>query len=136
MVCIYCGAKTSVTNSRLQRRNNQVWRRRQCPDCHAVFTTHEAIDLSQTLRVEKEGVLEPFQPDLLFSELLHALSHRKDPYTASREVTATIISRLLSAASKPTYSSRQISWETAGVLKRFDRRAYLRFLAEHPSLEA
>lgn len=134
MVCTYCGGETDVINSRLQRRNNQVWRRRRCQKCQAVFTTHEAADLSSILRVDRQGVLEPFLPDMLFSELLHTLSHRKDAYAASREASATIIKRLLALPTKPVYTPPQISTETAKVLKRLDRRAYLRYLADHPSL--
>jgi transcriptional repressor NrdR len=135
MVCIYCGGETKVTNSRLQRRNNQVWRRRQCLSCQAVFTTHEAIELESALSVIKDGQAEAFLPDLLLKELMTALQDRKDVYTASGEVLATIIRKLLALPQKPRFSPSDISKITSEVLKRFDRRAYLRYIAEHPSAQ-
>ena len=74
MVCIYCGGETKVTNSRLQKRNNQVWRRRQCLECKGVFTTHEAVDLSSALLIDKSGAPEPFISDLLFSDRISMLT--------------------------------------------------------------
>jgi transcriptional repressor NrdR len=135
MVCIYCGGDTKVTNSRLQRRNNQVWRRRECLACQSVFTTHEAVELESTLSVEQNGQLKPFMPDLLLKELITALSHRKDVYTASREVLGTIVRQLLTLPQKPRYNRQDISMAAAKVLKRFDRQAYLRYVADHPSLQ-
>jgi transcriptional repressor NrdR len=135
MVCIYCGGETKVTNSRLQRRNNHVWRRRECLACHSVFTTHESVQLESALSVIKHGRNEPFLADLLLNELMRALSHRKDVYTASREVMATVIKKLLALPQKPRFEPADISKTTAAVLIRFDRRAYLRYLADHPSLQ-
>lgn len=135
MVCIYCGGETKVTNSRLQKRNNQVWRRRQCLACQAVFTTHETIELDSVLSVKHNGQNRPFLADLLLKELMLALSHRKDVYIASREVLATVVRQLLRLPQKPLFSPADISQTTAEVLQRFDRRAYLRYLADHPSLQ-
>jgi transcriptional repressor NrdR len=135
MVCIYCGHETSVTNSRLQKRNNQVWRRRQCEACKAIFTTHEAIDLTSALLVDSRGSAQPFLPDLLFTDVLLALKDRKDTYLAAREVTSTIIQKLLKNPQKPLFLPRTISKTTAEVLKKFDKRAHLRYVSEHPSLQ-
>jgi transcriptional repressor NrdR len=135
MVCIYCGNDTKVTNSRLQKRNNQVWRRRECLACGSVFTTHESVELESALSVNAGGRLEPFLPDLLLKELMMAIKHREDAYTASRELLGTIVRKLLSLPQKPVFSTTDITEVTAGILKRFDKRAYLRYLAEHPSLQ-
>jgi transcriptional repressor NrdR len=133
MVCIYCGGNTKVVNSRRQIRNNQVWRRRQCLACQAVFTTHEAVELESALSVSSAAGLRPFLPDLLLKELMNALRHREDAYTASREVLGTIVRRLLALPDKPVYTPMDISKTAAEVLKRFDRRAYLRYIADHPA---
>src|SRR6478735_635549 len=109
MVCVYCGGDTKVTNSRLQRRNNQVWRRRQCLACQSVFTTHEQIELESALSVEHDGQTQAFLPDLLLNELMMALKHRKDVYTASREVMGTIVRKLLALPQKPLYKPADIS---------------------------
>lgn len=136
MVCAYCGYKTDVTNSRLQKRSNQVWRRRHCPRCKATFTTHETIDLASTLLVEKpQGPPEPFITDKLFTEVLLALQDRKDCYMAAREVTNTVIKNLLKLPERPLFDKSQISRTCADVLKRFDAKAFLRYSLEHPSLQ-
>ena len=134
MVCLYCHSKTRVTNSRHQKRSNQVWRRRQCQACRAVFTSHEAIDLSSALLVGS-GRSTPFISDMLFAEVLLALQDRKDCYLAAREVTSTVIRELLKLPDKPRIEPKQISQAAAKVLKRLDKRAYLRYMAEHPSLQ-
>ncbi len=135
MVCIYCGSETKVVNSRLQKRNNQVWRRRQCPHCQSVVTTHEQIELQSALSVEKNGRPEPFMPGLLLNELVSALSHRKDVHMASEELLGAVVRKLLALPQKPLFQPFDISKTTAAILKRFDRRAYLHYLADHPSLQ-
>lgn len=134
MICIYCGGETDVTNSRRQKRNNQVWRRRKCEACGAVFTSHEAIDLFSALVVDSDRST-PFISDMLFTEVLLALQDRKDCYLAAREVTSTVIRELLRLPDKPRIDPKQISQATAKVLKRLDKRAHLRYMAEHPSLQ-
>lgn len=134
MVCIYCGGQTKIFNSRLQRRSNTKWRRRRCSKCLAVFTTQESPDLASTLMVSRNGAYEPFLTDLLYTEVLLALQDRKNCYIESREITSTVISKLLKLPSSPLFKPAQISRETAKVLKRFNRRSYLRYAAEHPSL--
>jgi transcriptional repressor NrdR len=136
MVCIYCGGETKVTNSRLQKRNNQVWRRRQCLSCSQTFTTHEVIELESALSITKNGVASPFLPDRLLKELLVSLQDRKDAYTAARELLSTVIRKLLALPGSPLFEPAEISRETADVLKKFDKRAYLRFIAEHPSAQS
>lgn len=131
MRCVYCGAKTEVTNSRSQRRSNQKWRRRQCLGCKAVFTSHEAIDLSGAIRVGNK----PFLIDMLFTELLLALQDLPNCYLAAREVTSTVIKELLESDHLPQLTASEISRTAAKVLKRFDRRAWLRYVAEHQSLQ-
>lgn len=135
MVCLYCNGETKVVNSRLQRRNNQIWRRRQCLSCQSVFTTHEAVELESTLSVSSDGTVKSFLPALLMNDLSEALKHRKDAYTASGELFGTIVRKLLALPQKPQYSPTDISKVTSEVLKRFDHRAYLRYLADHPSLQ-
>lgn len=135
MVCLYCGGETKVVNSRLQRRNNQVWRRRQCMSCQFVLTTHEAVDLESAISVSKDGLNQPFMPALLQNALSEALKHRKDAYTASGELLGTIVRKLLTLPGKPLYRTTDIAKVTADVLKRFDKQAHLRYLADHPSLQ-
>jgi len=134
MVCEYCGSPTSVINSRHQKRSNQIWRRRRCRGCGALFTTHESVYLPAAFSVNTRGQIKPFVPDKLFAEILLCLQDRSDVYIAARELSATITRKLLKRAADGLISSQDISAQAAVVLKRFDRQAYLRYLAEHPSL--
>jgi transcriptional repressor NrdR len=135
MECVYCSFDTRVTNSRWQKRSNQIWRRRQCERCRAVFTTHEAVDLSKSFSVHYKGSVKPFLPDLLYTEVLLALQHRPNNYLEAREITNTIIQRLLKSPDEALFETTQISETSAGVLKRFDKRAWMRYVADHPSLQ-
>jgi hypothetical protein len=63
------------------------------------------------------------------------MQDRKDAYVAAREVTSTVIQKLLKHPDKPLFKPTFISKSTADVLKRFDKRSYLRYAAEHPSLQ-
>lgn len=135
MLCIYCSGETNVTNSRKQKRNNQIWRRRRCEACEAVFTSHEAIDFSSALMVSSRSSTHPFLTDMLFTEVLLALQDRKDCYKAAREVTSTVIGQLLKPPVATVIETKQISQAAAKVLKRLDKRAWMRYAAEHSSLQ-
>lgn len=136
MVCAYCGGQTQVINSRSQKRNNQVWRRRSCLRCGALFTTHEAIHLGKSFTVAHGNQVEPFTSDKLFTEVLLAVADQPRCYEAARELTSTIIQNLQKKATRPLFEAQRISTEAASVLKRYNRRAYLRYVAEHPSLQS
>lgn len=136
MICIYCDSETRVTNSRLQKRSNQIWRRRKCTACGAVFTSHEAIDLSSSLIVDYGALQKPLLIDKLFTEVLLALQDQKDCYVTAREITSTVIAELLKLPEKPIFKSQTISQIAAKVLKRFNRQAWLRYVSEHPSLQS
>lgn len=136
MVCPYCQSGTDVINSRPQKRNNQIWRRRHCQGCDAIFTTHEQISLTSTFLVKTGEAVRPFSPDKLFSDILKTLGEREDAYEAARELSATITLKVTKNARESLILPQMISSETAGVLKRFNKQAYLRYLAEHPSLQA
>lgn len=92
--------------------------------------------MGSTLLVESDGLPKPFISDLLFTELLLALQDRKDCYMAAREATTTVITRLLRLPEKPLFGPSQISQVAGAVLKKLDKRAYLRYSAEHPSLQS
>src|SRR5664279_3068123 len=94
MVCVYCGNDTQVTNSRLQKRNNAVWRRRTCKECSATITTLERIDLETAVMVVDESVHTPFSRDKLFISIYNSCKHRKSAQADASGLTDTIISRL------------------------------------------
>jgi hypothetical protein len=72
---------------------------------------------------------------MLFSDLLEVMGHRDDRFIAAREISFTITQKLLKLPENPLYSTRTISKIAAEVLKNFDKRSYLRYVADHPSLQ-
>lgn len=149
MVCIYCdnsfgntggataGKKSSrlaVSNSRPQRSRNQTWRRRLCTACGAVFTSIEAIDLSQALAVQYADAtqLAPFDRDELFISLYNSLRHRTSPTREARDLADTVTAHIISAAEHGRVSARTITQTCLNTLRHFDEAAATHYAAFHP----
>jgi transcriptional regulator NrdR family protein len=133
MVCIYCGGKTQVTNSRPQKRLNHTWRRRECLACHAIFTTEESAQLGTSLvvRPAAHGRTAPFSRDKLFASLLRAVGHRKAAVDDASALCATIIAKLLHSTDQAAVSPQQIITISLDVLKNFDNAAAVQYQAYH-----
>lgn len=123
MVCIYCGYKTRVTNSRSSRRSSNVWRRRRCLHCKALFTSRERADLGGTHVVKhSDGSLEAFSRDNLFISIYESCGHRKSALTDAEALTDTIISMLLSSheLNRPSLTTKTITTLCKTTLEHFD----------------
>ncbi|QQS20370.1 hypothetical protein IPL85_02915 [Candidatus Saccharibacteria bacterium] len=131
MVCIYCGSKTEVTNSRLQKRLNQTWRRRACSNCNTVFTTLEHPDLAASIVVRKPDKTEPFCRDKLFISLVASLGHRSGAVVEAGALAGTIINQLLRTRPGALIEVRDIALETYAVLERYDAAAATHYSAYH-----
>lgn len=132
MVCIYCGHDTKVNNSRLQKRSNSVWRRRKCLNCQNVFSTIEAPDLAQGLRIEpSDGNLTPFVRAILLTSIYEVCKHRNNPADAADALTATVISNLL-RKKEAVIDRTTLVTEVMSVSKRFDKAAAVQYSAYHP----
>lgn len=132
MVCIYCGHETQVINSRPQKRTNQIWRRRKCQRCAAVFTTNERVDTESSLRVQNHGVLEPFSRDKLLIDIYDSLRHRKTALRDASALTQTVWSQLQGPIDEGLLDREEIIKTTSAVLRRFDKAAASHYLAFHP----
>ena len=133
MVCVYCGSPTTVSNSRLQRRNNHTWRRRKCLNCRATFTTGEAPDLSSSFMVkDTRGKLIPFNRDKLFIALYESCRHRPKAYQDATALTETVISHILDRPAGSVVDRGRIIETAHKALKRFDSAAATIYLAYHP----
>lgn len=132
MVCIYCGSKTRVSNSRAQKRLRTTWRRRACESCGAVFTTIETPDLNASLRVRlADGSLRPFERDVLLVSIVQSLGHRKDAVTAASALTNTIVVNVLKTAQGAVLDRSNIIRETFVALQHFDAVAATYYAAYH-----
>ncbi|MEK7152819.1 MAG: hypothetical protein AAB834_02640 [Patescibacteria group bacterium] len=134
MVCTYCGSPTQVTNSRLQKRANQVWRRRQCTVCGNNFTTHEILEFGSTIAVRRSArELQPFSRDLLFTSVYESCKHRTEAVSDATAFTQTIIGALRDHLQEGVLDRNAIVTVTAGVLEHFDRSAATIYNAYHPA---
>jgi len=132
MLCIYCGGKTQVTNSRLQKRLNNTWRRRECTKCHSVFTTEEKAELSTGLTFSgSNGKIRPFSRDKLFVSIYEALKHRESPEDDATALTATVVALLTSGGAAPALKRVDIITAVLDVLRRFDEAAAVQYGAYH-----
>ena len=133
MVCIYCSGETHVTNSRLQKKTNTVWRRRKCLSCQGLFTSLEGIDYPTSLLFKhSEKRAEPFQRDILFVSVYESCRHRKQAVAQAAALTDTVLGRLRSKIHEASLTRDDVISVTADVLRRFDKAAYSAYLAYHP----
>lgn len=133
MVCVYCGQKTEVVNSRRQVKANNVWRRRQCFTCQAVFSTIEQADLTTSLAViDKNGRIVAFSREKLLMSVLLALKDSQKQFEHAPQLCQTVISKLLKTK-RASFNSRDIIVTVSSILKNFNHQAYVRYLAEYDS---
>lgn len=132
MVCIYCGFKTQVTNSRPQKRQNQVWRRRECLQCEAVFTTEEVAQYGSAWQIRDcDGKLEPFSRDRLFISFYKVCGHRTTALGDADGLTDTVIKKLAGQTADGIINRATIVQTAQVALNRFDRLASLQYATSH-----
>lgn len=132
MVCIYCAGATQVVNSRHQKRSNQVWRRRQCGTCGAIFTSYETADLSSALAVADDtGRLSPFMKERLFLSVYKSCQHRKSAITDAKALTDTAVSQILHHAVGGLITPKHIATTCLAILQKFDTAAAVQYEAYH-----
>lgn len=131
MVCVHCGYETKVVNSRHQSKSNQVWRRRQCTACGAVFTTQETVQHKLAWVVSDGKRLQPFSRDKLFLSLHNSLQHRKTALSDADGLTETIISKLPGLIVDGSISRQAIARVAQVTLNRFDGAASAHYQAFH-----
>jgi len=131
MVCLYCSGETQVVNSRPQKRTNQVWRRRKCSRCHAIFTTNELVDTSQALSLRRKTHLEPFSRDTLLLSIYDSLRHRPTATTDATGLTSTVLTLVFPLATQAVLERDVLVEVTGQVLARFDKVASTHYQAFH-----
>lgn len=133
MICIFCSEDTKVVNSRPSKRLPSIWRRRKCPRCNVLFSTHEYCDLSLSIKVtDEQGSSQPFSEDKLFVSLHKCFSHREDALKSSRELLGTVLSKL-TPAKFGIIQKKKIARTSYNILYRFDRVAAVYYKSHHRS---
>lgn len=133
MVCIYCGSPTQVTNSRLQKRVNSVWRRRTCKECKTTFTTIEQPDLTSTLVVQRtQRHIEPFERDKLFISIYESCKHRRHALRDATALMTTAVGEILKANKDSVVARNTLVDIVTEMLEHFDPTAATVYRAYHP----
>ena len=131
MVCLHCSSETQVFNSRLQKKLNQVWRRRRCTSGH-IFTTLEAADYTAEWLVRgPDKRLSPFLRDKLFVSLFGSVQHRRTALPDASALTDTVIQKLRTEITDGTIDSTTVSRVAGVALNRFDSTASVHYQAFH-----
>lgn len=137
MVCIYCHSTTNIKNSRHKVRLNNVWRRRVCQNCSAVFTTNEEIDYTGSLSViKKSGGIEPFYKEKIFISVYRSLDHKNSAQPQATAITNTVLSRLFVTKQpvSPTIQSSSIAIAITKTLKNFDASSAIKYQSYQKNL--
>ncbi|HUD10640.1 MAG TPA: hypothetical protein VMR28_03135 [Candidatus Saccharimonadales bacterium] len=133
MVCVHCSGTTRVINSRLQKRNNHVWRRRQCLRCELVFSTEEAVRYENVwLVMDASGNYSPFSSNKLLLSLYRSCEHRSSALNDAVAITETVIHKLQPKFIDGRINSQVIAQVSQVALNRFDRAASVHYEAHHP----
>lgn len=132
MFCIYCSGDTRVTNSRHQKKTNQVWRRRQCLTCQQLFTTEERAVTETSLQVARLSHLEPFRREKLLISVYDSLRHRPTAVSDAAALIDTVWGKLSGHIHDQQIQRTDIVTVTYEVLRRFDKAAATSYRAFHP----
>ncbi len=132
MVCIQCGGQTQVINSRHQKRANQVWRRRKCRQCGAIFTSEETAAYGASWAVQgSRGGLAPFSRDKLFLSLYRSCQHRPTALADASGLADTVMKKLSIAVTDGVIDRQAIIHAAQVALNRFDKAASTSYAAFH-----
>ncbi len=132
MFCINCFHKsTSVSNSRPHKKQPQIWRRRTCANCHAVFTTYERPSLADNTPIDlADGSTDTFNLGRLILSISKAFTHSPNDAQYSSLWLAQTVEDTLSTDRK-SISPEDIEATTHQVLKKFDELAAVQYAAQH-----
>lgn len=132
MFCINCfHTNTSVANSRPNKKQPQVWRRRRCSKCETVFTTYERPSLADNTPISfPDGSTDTFNLGKLLLSISRAFTHSPIDAEYSALWLAQTVEDTLSTQRK-IITPGDIEATTHQVLKKFDELAAVQYAAQH-----
>jgi len=132
MFCINCfHPTTNVTNSRPNKKQPVVWRRRHCTACGTTFTTRERPALAENKKIQRpDGTLEIFNLGKLVLSIAKSFSHSPKEAEYSSIWLAQTVEDTLSTQ-RETIITDDIEAATHQVLKNFDELAAVQYAAQH-----
>lgn len=127
MKCPYCGSKDSeVVETRDNEDLDTIRRRRECLKCEKRFTTYERVENVNLVVIKKDGRREQFDRDKLKNGIVRSCEKTKVSIEQIEKIVAEV-ERELRSADSVEVESKKIGQMVAGMLKKIDKVAYIRF---------
>jgi len=135
MKCPFCHqTENRVIDSRLNRDNNMIRRRRQCLKCRRRFTTYERIEETMPLVIKKDGRRESYDRLKVVSGLRRACEKR--PVSINTiDAIADRIERVVQERGEKEIASSVIGESAMRELHDIDQVAYVRFASVYRSFK-
>lgn len=132
MFCINCfNTNTKVANSRPNKKQPLVWRRRQCTKCNATFTTYERPSLADNKLISlPNGKTDTFNLGKLILSISRAFTHAPQEAEYNALWLAQTVEDILSTE-REVVTPEDIEATTHMTLKRFDELAAIQYAAQH-----
>lgn len=127
MKCPFCGKlNTRVVDSRPDKVDFQVRRRRECRKCSKRFTTHEKFVQVPIIIIKKDGRREDFNREKVLNGIKKACEKRAISINLIEETVDTI-ERDLRDAKEREIPANLVGEKIIKALKKIDDVAYVRF---------
>jgi transcriptional repressor NrdR len=127
MKCPFCGKlNTRVVDSRPDKVDFQVRRRRECRKCSKRFTTHEKFVQVPIIIVKKDGRREDFNREKVLNGIKKACEKRAISINLIEETVDTI-ERDLRETNEREIPAKLVGEKIIKALKKIDDVAYVRF---------
>lgn len=127
MKCPFCGKlNTRVVDSRPDKVNFQVRRRRECRKCSKRFTTHEKFVQIPIIIIKKDGRREDFNREKVLNGIKKACEKRAISINLIEETVDTI-ERDLRETGEREIPAKLVGEKIIKALKEIDDVAYVRF---------
>lgn len=127
MRCPHCGfIDSKVVDSRLNKDQTQIRRRRLCLECGRRYTTFERVESTLPVMVKRDSRREPFDRDKLRASV--AIACRKRPISQTRiDKLVDRIEFQLSETGEKELHSEELGLIVMEELRELDPVAYVRF---------
>lgn len=127
MRCPSCGKdEDRVVDSRPNKDNTAIRRRRFCNSCGKRFTTYEYVERVPVQIIKKDGRREDFSRDKIMNGLLLACRKRRIPVDAIEQIVEDI-QDYLARSGKTELPSSLVGERIMKALQKLDKVAYVRF---------
>ena len=135
MKCPFCGhIEDRVLDTRTQKDNAIIKRRRECLACKGRFTTQEVLMLAYPYIFKKNGEKEPFMKEKIYKGIQMACQKRPISLAQMETVVENVASWALNIGEKEI-SSQDVGHRVMNELRRLDGVAYVRFASVYKTFQ-